>query len=97
MERLTINLPDEPNYIPDESAIYVSDEFGARCYIGEAIDKLAEYEDAEEQGLLVRFASKNQMDERLDGCKFYYCESEDEYLLGRRFRILTASSMLSLN
>ena len=40
-----MRLPENPIYILDEEAIFLSDEFGAKCWRGEAIDRLAEYED----------------------------------------------------
>ena len=53
MGRLTHRLPDCPTWI-NESDIILSDEFGAKCYIGNAAEKLASYEDLEEQGLLLK-------------------------------------------
>ena len=54
MERFTVSKDsDNPAYIPNEDSIYLSDEFGAKCWQGDAIDKLAEYEDTEGQGRLV--------------------------------------------
>lgn len=55
MSRLTER--DEYDYIHDEQGCaftYSPIHFCGDCYIGEVIDKLAEYEDAEEQGLLLR-------------------------------------------
>lgn len=47
-KRWTVSLSGEPAYIPDEDAIYLSDEFGAKCWQGYAIEKLAWYEDISE-------------------------------------------------
>jgi hypothetical protein len=44
--KLTVRLPDEPIYIPDENKWSVTDEFGAKCLIGEVVDRLAAYEDS---------------------------------------------------
>lgn len=55
MERLTER--DEYDYIHDEQGrafTYYPIHFCGDCYIGEVIDKLAEYEDAEEKGRLHR-------------------------------------------
>ena len=45
----------------------------------EILNKLGEYEDLEEQGLLLR---------EEDVLKFYYCESKDKYLVGKRLDTL---------
>jgi hypothetical protein len=46
-----------------------------QIFMHNAIDKLYEYEDLEEQGLLLK---------EEDVLKFYYCESLDKYLVGKR-------------
>lgn len=46
-----------------------------KCAIQKAFDKLAEYEELEEKGLLLK---------EEDVLKFYYCESLDKYLVGKR-------------
>jgi len=47
MKRLTISrTSDVPAYIPNEEAVYLHDEFGAKCWQGEAVEILAEYEDS---------------------------------------------------
>ena len=46
LNKLTVRLPDEPIYIPDENKWSVTDEFGAKCLIGEVVDRLAAYEDS---------------------------------------------------
>ena len=47
-------------------------------------EKLAALVQAESEGRVVEFASIAEKEERLDGYKFYYCASEDSYLLGYR-------------
>lgn len=63
--KLTVRLPDEPIYIPDENKWSVTDEFGAKCLIGEVVNRLAAYEDSglspeEVQKLKKSDASKEQ-------------------------------------
>ena len=56
MKRLT-----QKNYLingESEAYVYGGIEYYGDSYGGEVIDKLAEYEDAEEQGLLLRFPCK---------------------------------------
>lgn len=48
------------------------------------VEEFAAYKQAESEGRLVEFASIAEKEERLDGYKFYYCASEDSYLLGYR-------------
>lgn len=54
----------------------------------EILKKLAEYEDLEEQGKLLKLSEavkiKKDVIEEEDILKFYYCESEDEYYIGKR-------------
>ena len=55
MKRLTER--DEYDYIHDrkgDAFTYGGIKFCGDCYVGEVIDKLAEYEDLEEQGLLLK-------------------------------------------
>lgn len=59
MMRLTKR--DEYDYINDKKGsafTYTDIKFCGDSYMGEAIDKLAEYEDLEEQGLLLRLPCK---------------------------------------
>lgn len=59
MNRLTIR--DEYDYINDKQGgafVYGGVNFCGDCYVGEVIDKLAEYEDLEEQGLLLKLPCK---------------------------------------
>ena len=53
MERLTEKLPDGRNIIRGHHDEIFNPKYG-HFIAGEAVDKLAEYEDAEEQGLLLR-------------------------------------------
>ena len=53
MERLTEKLPDGRNIIRCHHDEIFNPKYG-HFIAGEAVDKLAEYEDAEEQGLLLR-------------------------------------------
>lgn len=53
MERLTEKLTDVRNIIRGHHSAIFSTKYG-HFIAGEAVDKLAEYEDAEEQGLLIR-------------------------------------------
>lgn len=48
------------------------------------LDDLTALVRAEKEGRSVEFASIAEKEERLDGYKFYYCASEDSYLLGYR-------------
>lgn len=54
----------------------------------DVVHKLAEYEDLEEQGKLLKLSEavkiKKDVIEEEDILKFYYCESEDEYYIGKR-------------
>ena len=53
MERLTKKLPDGRNVLKEGYALVTNPQYGSFVE-GKAIDKLAEYEDAGEQGLLLR-------------------------------------------
>lgn len=53
MERLTKKLPDGRNILTGNFAYVRNPKYGSFVE-GYAVDKLAEYEDAEEQGLLLR-------------------------------------------
>lgn len=49
MYRLTVTrTADEPAYIPSDNSnddlFYIHDEFGAKCILGAAVERLAEYE-----------------------------------------------------
>ena len=57
MNRLTER--EEYDYINDRKGsafTYTDIRFCGDCYVGEVIDKLADYEDLEEQGLLLRLS-----------------------------------------
>lgn len=57
MKRLTER--DEYDYINNKKGsafTYTDIQFCGDCYVGEVIDKLADYEDLEEQGLLLRLS-----------------------------------------
>lgn len=58
------------------------------CAINRCFNKLGEYEDLEEQGKLLKLSEavkiKKDIIEEEDILKFYYCESEDEYYIGKR-------------
>ena len=58
MERLTRKLPDGRNILTGNFAYVRNPKYGSFVE-GYAVDKLAEYEDAEEQGLLLRLACKH--------------------------------------
>ena len=45
MNRLTVRLPENPSYLIDNDLVVLSDEFGAKCWIGDAVERLADYED----------------------------------------------------
>ena len=57
MERLTETLPDGRNILKNHYTVIRSNRIGSFIE-GEEIDKLAEYEDAEENGLLFRMRFK---------------------------------------
>lgn len=57
MERLTRKLPDGRNILTENFAYIRSHKYGSFVE-GYAVDKLADYEDAEEQGLLLRLPCK---------------------------------------
>jgi hypothetical protein len=63
--KLTVRLPDEPIYIPDENKWSVTDEFGAKCLIGEVVDRLAAYEDSGLSPEEVQELAKAKADGRL--------------------------------
>ena len=71
MERLTKR---NGKYIEYSDENY-NDSVDNLTMLDKCLHKLAEYEDAEEQGLLLK---------EEDVLKFYYCESEDKYLVGKR-------------
>ena len=75
MERLTAEFEDEPTCIFGKY-LQVQDEFGAKCYIGDAADRLATYEDT---GLEPEEIQKMKQDqaEREKGCE--YCNSEKSF------------------
>ena len=53
---------------------------GAPCELAQAmIDKLANYEDLEEQGLLTIISNETFKRDRLDRCTFRYCNKCDKY------------------
>ena len=57
MERLTEKLPDGRNIIRGHHDEIFNSKYG-HFIAGEAVDKLAEYENAEEQGLLHKFSCR---------------------------------------
>lgn len=63
--KLTVRLPDEPIYIPDENKWSIADEFGAKCLIGEAVNRLAAYEDSGLSPEEVQELAKAKADGRL--------------------------------
>lgn len=61
MERLTEKLPDGRVILKNHYTVIRSNRIGSFIE-GEAVDKLAEYEDAEEQGLLLRLQESDWND-----------------------------------
>lgn len=89
MERLTER--DEYDYIngrKGDAFTYTAIRFCGDCYVGEVIDKLADYEDLEEQGLLLRlpcpigttvYVIYKEWEEIYDGDSWYYDIYEEEF------------------
>ena len=61
MERLTKRFTDGTYYCEDIEDVGIKG-INAPTYVGKVVDKLAGYEDLEEQGLLLRLPCKNWMD-----------------------------------
>ena len=76
MERLTKRLADGTAYT---GALINASIKGVTypTYIGKAADKLAEYEDAEEQGLLLRLPCKPNSEVFLICSRYTHCSFED--------------------
>ena len=58
MERFTKKLEDGRNIIENGITLVTSPKYRRRFFEGEAVDKLAEYEDLDEKGLLLRLPCK---------------------------------------
>lgn len=103
MKRLTKRIEDENTLLTevgDTACKCFCDNYTLsgcwECPVGKAIEKLADYEDAEEQGLLVRLSKGEKTNKKMiiinapntcDECPFselinsrYYCNSLHEYI-----------------